>query len=143
MEGTRIEISGTYRVPNVDPAAEDESPQIVREHFVIDREQPSGDEDGEQWTDKADDAEVVAEIDLQADDGEPVAIAARHLMDDPPEERTAPAPSEAPSGVLPLSQRIWQKARDRTQRNAQHREIARLDGDLRRREAARSQRELE
>jgi hypothetical protein len=107
MEGSRIEISGKYRVPTdgsanrSDPAAN----QFIREHVVIDR-QPVADSLADlRNTDDADSLREVPDdeiIEINLDDGEPVADAAQHLMSDS---------NTTPSATPPLSQRIWGRVR--------------------------------
>jgi hypothetical protein len=104
MEGSRIEISGTYRVPagEMDADSDPSHDQIIREHVVIDRnEQPTEDES------RNDDPFITADeeqiVEISTDDGEPVAAAAEHLLDD-----TQAAAEEHPE---PLPQRLWKRAR--------------------------------
>jgi predicted Zn finger-like uncharacterized protein len=96
MEGSRIEISGTYRLPDSDGASELQE-KIVHEHVVIDR----GDLPQEILANPDDRSEPGAEeiLDLGADDGEPVADAADHLLDESaaPAEEIGTSATEAPA----------------------------------------------
>jgi len=117
LEGSRIEISGVYRVAHDSADASDNtSEQIIHEHVVIDRDEPTALDDVQQ------DRIETQTIDIGADDGEPVADAARHLLADTAGKHA----NEPGTGPAPLSQRIWQRARDRmsTQSTAEHRKIA-------------------
>jgi hypothetical protein len=117
MEGSRIEISGKYRVPINDPADQSDShdDQFIHEHVVIDR-QPVADSladmrggSNERETDEADSLRDVPDdqiIEVSFDDGEPVADAAQHLISNR-KDRGA-ALGETP----PLSQRIWKRTRN-------------------------------
>jgi hypothetical protein len=114
MEGSRIEISGKYRVPTdrlVDQADSGED-QFIREHVVIDR-QPVADSLADMRsgaigrdTDDADSLREVPDdeiIEINLDDGEPVADAAQHLMSNP---------KSASGATPPLSQRFWKRPRN-------------------------------
>lgn len=103
LEGSRIEISGTYRVAADDSDANsDGTDQVVHEHVVIDRDEPASPQEDEQENFLSEVPEDQV-IQYTADDGEPVANAAQHLMDD------ANASSSDASAV-PLSKRLWKRA---------------------------------
>jgi len=52
MEGSRIEISGTYRIPGADGDANGESKEVIREHVVIDRDDMENDSNAaDDWLD--------------------------------------------------------------------------------------------
>lgn len=112
LEGSRIEISGTYRVPASlsTASADDAQPQIIHEHVVIDRDEPaSGDA-------AADSPSAMGEddiIEISVDDGEPVADAANHLLSD-----VAPAAEKTAQG-------LWERKRDVTHDAPQTGEIDR------------------
>lgn len=109
MEGSRIEISGTYRVPDDESAAHasNAANQIIHEHVVIDRGAPLADNllagmsDADAMREAAD--EQVFEINV--DDGEPVADAAQHLM---------PDSTSGEQASVPLSQRLWKRGRHKS-----------------------------
>jgi predicted Zn finger-like uncharacterized protein len=124
MEGSRIEISGTYRMPSDDPTSQE---KIIREHVVIDRgdlrtamarepESPHEEIVGEIIAEEAGEAE----LDPNSDDGEPVAEAADHLLDevsnidDEPRSHSAEAP--------PVPKR-WRRALHLDGRHQTHPEI--------------------
>jgi predicted Zn finger-like uncharacterized protein len=107
MEGSRIEISGTYRMPGDQDTAQE---KIVREHVVIDRRDlPSIGSRDSDYTDEHEIDDVMGEIhaeepgetelDLNSDDGEPVAEAADHLLDEISDhvETEMPGGGEAPA----------------------------------------------
>jgi predicted Zn finger-like uncharacterized protein len=124
MEGSRIEISGTYRVAGDDSAkhSDHSGDQIIREHVVIDRDAPRADDVADDNT-QVDTPVDEQYIEISVDDGEPVAEAAHHLLSD----TTAPKEDDEP---LPLSQRIWKRARQHrdTHQNVTARQIdAELD----------------
>jgi predicted Zn finger-like uncharacterized protein len=106
MEGTRIEISGTYRVPDDATAAHSSNAanQIVHEHVVIDRGAPLADNllAGMSDTDSLREVPDEQVFEINVDDGEPVADAAQHLMPDSTSSEQAP---------VPRSQRIWKRGR--------------------------------
>jgi predicted Zn finger-like uncharacterized protein len=110
MEGSRIEISGTYRMPDEHDAKQE---KIVREHVVIDRGLPIAAADSAVL--EVDDVigEILgaepgeAELDLNLDDGEPVADAADQLLDrlaDPVSEE------QAGTGEAPALPKRWRRA---------------------------------
>jgi predicted Zn finger-like uncharacterized protein len=119
MEGSRIEISGKYRVPTDDLVHQSDpaDDQFIHEHVVIDR-QPVADSLADMRsganrrdTDEADSLREVPDdqiIEINLDDGEPVADAAQHLMSSGNGRNTSP------SVTPPLSQRIWKRARNAT-----------------------------
>jgi len=116
LEGSRIEISGTYRVLTDDSSthSEAEPGHIVHEHVVIDRDEPRvGDANS-----LADEPYEEQIVEINADDGEPVAEAAHHLLAD----ARSTAAYEDP---VPFSQRIWKRARQHqdTHRNAATQQI--------------------
>jgi predicted Zn finger-like uncharacterized protein len=138
MEGSRIEISGTYRVPVNEAAAKSDrgSSQIVREHMVIDRDparsnysaddsgdNDAGDADQPARPAMADESDDENYIEINADDGEPVAEAAHHLLAD-----STPTDDEPEAEPLPLSQRMWKRARQ--QREASHAAAHQIDAEL-------------
>ena len=126
LEGSRIEISGTYRVPTDAFAAEGAAApeQIIHEHHVIERDESALAAEDEAGDDS--EAEVI-EITVDArdlGDGEPVAEAAHHLL---PEEPIVATPDAAPpvsDKPQPLAQRIWKRAGKDSARRAEHRKIA-------------------
>ncbi|MBC7982514.1 MAG: zinc-ribbon domain-containing protein [Candidatus Obscuribacterales bacterium] len=115
LEGSRIEISGTYRVPPGLRAGASE--QVVHEHTVIDRdvaESPLDDADASNQSVE----ETV--IDASLDDDEPVAAAADHLLRDT-------QPGARTNETLPISQRLWRRhraAEEASKRSAASNEIA-------------------
>jgi predicted Zn finger-like uncharacterized protein len=102
LEGSRIEISGTYRVA-ADGSSAQEGAQVFHEHVVIDRDEQRG----ETRTDRDDENSLREVPDEQiidfTDDGEPVAEAAHHLLADA-------NPVSSAESSTPLSQRIWKRA---------------------------------
>jgi predicted Zn finger-like uncharacterized protein len=103
MEGSRIEISGTYRVPSDDPTSQE---KIIRERVVIDRgdsppmsSRRGSDRDDEPIGEIIAEEAGEAELDPNSDDGEPVAEAADHLLDEisNPHEAQYSENSEAPA----------------------------------------------
>ena len=104
MEGSRIEISGTYRVPSDEVHSSDAEDQLVHEHVVIDRGAPLADNLLSDMNDARSLRELPDEqvFEINVDDGEPVADAAQHLLAD--------ENADAQSSV-PLSQRMWKRAR--------------------------------
>jgi hypothetical protein len=108
LEGSRIEISGTYRVPgdNGDRGSGNSAEQIIREHVVIDREAPNAESQRDAMDDDA--AAEDQYIEINPDDGEPVAEAAHHLLSDSGLSETA---EQTDTEELPLSQRLWKRAR--------------------------------
>jgi predicted Zn finger-like uncharacterized protein len=116
MEGSRIEISGTYRVPDEDNATQQ---KIVREHVVIDRgELPSMTAHAPNETSDYDAEEIIAdvtdtELDPGGDDGEPVGEAAEHLLDDVNEPHTPEDKDDqeqSGSGEAPALPKRWRRA---------------------------------
>jgi predicted Zn finger-like uncharacterized protein len=111
LEGSRIEISGTYRVAGNESTADSDhaTDQIIHEHVVIDRDELRADSSiADTSLADSNDPDSLREvpddeiIEINLDDGEPVADAAHHLMSDanPPDRES-----------VPLSQRIWKRAR--------------------------------
>ncbi len=119
MEGSRIEISGTYRMPDTDGPRQE---KIVRERVVIDNDDLSptsshhadgqaeheiddvlGDTMDEAVVDEAGEAE----LDINSDDGEPVADAADHLLNDVSERGHSNPGSSREASAVPNR---WRRA---------------------------------
>ncbi|HTE39984.1 MAG TPA: zinc-ribbon and DUF3426 domain-containing protein [Steroidobacteraceae bacterium] len=121
LEGSRIEISGTYRTL---AATDDEPAQIVHEHVVIDREPEFEEEEGDSEIDVSDD-ELAEETDRQLTSDEEIRADAR--TDDGGSDTFGSGDFRADYAadqVAPLSQRIWKRAQVKNQANTEHREIA-------------------
>lgn len=116
MEGSRIEISGTYRMPGDDPTSQE---KIIREHTVIDRGDlraigarsedppPKNEPIGEIIVDEPGEAE----LDPNSDDGEPVSEAADHLLDEISDAQEAPqSQTDSHSGEAPAVPKRWRRA---------------------------------
>jgi len=109
LEGSRIEISGTYRVPGAEEA--DASPgKLVREHVVIDRGELAGSDadDSESSTD-ADDEEILdlsddAELDETSDE----SIA--NSFDESDVEEEVAQEEEHSVAEAPPAPRRWRRA---------------------------------
>jgi len=82
LEGSNIEISGVYRIPPEE--APDNTRQVLHEHLVIEREAPQhSDADEHDFEIDLSTRQPAEEVlDPSLDDGEPVAAAAGHLLDD-------------------------------------------------------------
>ncbi len=132
MEGSRIEISGTYRRLNDDASAD----KIIHEHVVIDRGLPtitvggSADRyDSDEIADAVPETVLDLSNDLSGDDGEPAAEAADHLLDDfvfpqAIEQRINSSGSGASgSGEAPAVPRRWRRAFGQSGKKHKHEEI--------------------
>jgi len=81
LEGSNIEISGVYRIPPEE--APDNTKQVVHEHVVIERNAAPDTHHEDFEIDLSTQQPAVEQVlDPAQDDGEPVASAAGHLLDD-------------------------------------------------------------
>jgi predicted Zn finger-like uncharacterized protein len=120
LEGASIEISGVYRIPPEE--SPDHTAQVMHEHVVIDREsRDQGDDHDSIEFDLSHEPaarDIEQQLDPAMDDGEPVAAAADHLLEDVDGRGRS-----AEQGTAPLSQRIWGRHHKRAH-DAKHSKIA-------------------
>jgi predicted Zn finger-like uncharacterized protein len=122
LEGSRIEISGTYRSLQ---ATTDEPAQVMHEHVVIDREPQFEEDDDEPSEIDVSDDELAEAADRQLASNEEAAIQAHDGSGPEAENFRA---DYAADQIAPLSQRIWKRAqaknRAESAAHTEHREIA-------------------
>lgn len=109
MEGSRIEISGRYRIPGDEGSTDSSEDKFVDEHVVIDSDSPEFSEDDSADESPSDDDAIARQDEvIDAEDGEPVTDADNHFLD---ERHEADEHIEAPKSMkAPAVPKRWRRA---------------------------------